>query len=143
MNLNKASIIGNLTKDPVVRQLPSGQSVASFSVATNYVWREPKTRNKKETTEFHNVVAWGKLGEICGQYLKKGGKVYIEGRLQTRFWTDKSNNKKSRTEIVADDLIMLGHVSSKKDEVNESKKEVELAKEEISLENVPVEEPVQ
>ncbi len=142
MNLNKASIIGNLTKDPVMRTLPSGQTVTTLSVATNHIWREPKTHNKKESTEYHNVVAWGKLGEICGQYLKKGGKVYIEGRLQTRFWSDKSGSRRSRTEIIADDLIMLGHVSSKKDEAGESKKQEELAKEEISLQNVPAEEPV-
>ncbi|MDD5566850.1 MAG: single-stranded DNA-binding protein [Patescibacteria group bacterium] len=141
MNLNKASIIGNLTKDPVIRTLPSGQNMASFSVATNYVWRDLKSREKKETTEFHNVVAWGKLGEICGQYLKKGAKIYLEGRLQTRFWADKSGNRRSRTEIIADNVIMLGHLGSKKVEQDEAKKQEVLAKEEVSLQEVPVEEP--
>ncbi|MDP3964126.1 MAG: single-stranded DNA-binding protein [bacterium] len=140
MNLNKASIIGNLTKDPVSRTLPSGQSITTFSVATNHVWRD-KSQNKKESTEFHNVVAWGKLGEICGQYLKKGGKVYVEGRLQTRNWEDsKTKVRKSRTEIVADELIMLGHVSSKKDEQNDSIRQETLAREEVNAEELPVEE---
>lgn len=141
MNLNKASLIGNLTAEPIGRTLPSGQTVTSFTVATNYVWRDTKSKEKKESTEFHSVVAWGKLGEICQQYLKKGSKVYVEGRLQTRFWTDaKSNVRRSRTEVIADDLIMLGHLGSKKEEENEQQKQQALAKEEVTLQEVPVEE---
>ncbi|MBU0706862.1 single-stranded DNA-binding protein [Patescibacteria group bacterium] len=139
MNLNKASIIGNLTRDPESRKLPSGQTITTLGVATNHVWRDAKSQEKKKSVEFHNVVAWGKLGEICAQYLRKASKVYVEGRLQTRTWEDKSGAKKNRTEIVADDLIMLGHLSAKKDEQNEAKKEEELAKEEVSMEEVPVE----
>lgn len=106
MNLNKAMIIGNLTRDPEVRTTPSGDSVVSFSVATNFVWKD-KDGNKQEKPEFHNVVAWRKLAEIIGQYLKKGSKVYIEGRLQTRNWEDQNGIKRYRTEIITDNMIML------------------------------------
>ena len=106
MDLNKAMIIGRLTRDPEVRTTPSGQNVASFSIATNLVWTD-KSGQKQEKVEFHNIVAWRKLADICGQYLKKGGKVYIEGRLQTRDWTGQDGNKRNRTEIVADNMIML------------------------------------
>lgn len=106
MNLNKAMIIGNLTRDPEVRTTPSGQTVASFSVATSRRWTD-KEGQQKEQTEFHNIVAWRKLAEIVGQYIKKGSKVYVEGYLQTRSWEDQQGVKKYRTEIVADNLIML------------------------------------
>ncbi|HLD27976.1 MAG TPA: single-stranded DNA-binding protein, partial [Patescibacteria group bacterium] len=106
MNLNKAMIIGNLTRDPEVRTTPSGQSVVNFSVATNFTWTD-ETGKKQERAEFHNVVAWRKLAEIIGQYLKKGSKIYVEGRLQTRSWDDQSGVKRYRTEIVADNMIML------------------------------------
>ncbi len=106
MNLNKAMIIGNLTRDPEVRTTPQGTSVASFSVATNFVWNDANGQ-KQEKAEYHNVVAWRKLADIIGQYLKKGSKVYIEGRLQTRDWTGQDGVKRYRTEIVADNMIML------------------------------------
>lgn len=106
MNLNKAMIIGNLTRDPEVRNTPSGAAVASFSVATNLVWKDAAGQ-KQEKVEFHNIVAWRKLGEICGQYLRKGSKVYIEGRLQTRDWVGQDGVKRYRTEIIADNMIML------------------------------------
>lgn len=106
MNLNKAMIIGNLTRDPEVRTTPTGTSVASFSVATSFVWNDANGQ-KQEKSEFHNIVAWRKLAEIIGQYLKKGSKVYIEGRLQTRDWTGQDGVKRYRTEIVADNMIML------------------------------------
>ena len=113
MDLNKAMIIGNITRDPEVRTTPAGQTVANFSVATNLVWTD-QSGQKQEKVEFHNVVAWRKLAEIVGQYLKKGGKVYIEGRLQTRNWDDKETSKKMyRTEIVADNLIMLDRAGSR------------------------------
>lgn len=107
MNLNKALIIGNLTRDPEVRTTPAGQTVTSFSVATSRKWTDKKDGQQKEQTEFHNIVAWRKLAEIVGQYLKKGSKVYVEGYLQTRSWDDQQGVKKYRTEIVADNLIML------------------------------------
>jgi len=106
MNLNKAMIIGNLTRDPELRNTPSGVAVASFSVATNQVWND-QNGQKQERVEFHNIVVWRKLAEICGQYLKKGSKIYIEGRLQTRDWVGQDGVKRYRTEIVADNMIML------------------------------------
>lgn len=107
MNLNKAMVIGNLTRDPEVRNTPNGQTVASFAVATNLVWTDASGQ-KQEKVEFHNIVAWRRLAEICGQYLKKGSKVYIEGRLQTRDWTGQDGVKRYRTEIVTENMIMLG-----------------------------------
>ncbi|NMB48208.1 single-stranded DNA-binding protein [Candidatus Kuenenbacteria bacterium] len=106
MNLNRAMLIGNLTRDPEVRTTPSGTAVASFSIATNQVWTDP-SGNRQEKAEFHNIVAWRKLAEICGQYLHKGSKVYVEGRLQTRSWDDQTGNKRYITEIVIDNMIML------------------------------------
>lgn len=106
MNLNKAMLIGNLTRDPEVRTTPQGTSVASFSVATNFVWTD-QSGQKQEKAEYHNVVAWRKLADIVGQYLKKGSKVYIEGRLQTRDWTGQDGVKRYRTEIIAENMIML------------------------------------
>ncbi|MEA2088636.1 MAG: single-stranded DNA-binding protein [Patescibacteria group bacterium] len=111
MDLNKAMIIGRLTRDPDVRTIPSGQTVASFSVATNLTWMD-QSGQKQEKVEFHNVVAWRKLAEICGQYLKKGKKVYIEGRLQTRDWVGQDDVKRYRTEIVAINMIMLDRVEN-------------------------------
>ncbi|MBI4713671.1 single-stranded DNA-binding protein [Candidatus Uhrbacteria bacterium] len=105
-SLNRAAILGNLTRDPEMRQIPSGQKVCTLGVATNRQWNDPAGQ-KQEATEFHNVVAWGRLAEICGQYLTKGKKVYIEGRLQTREWEGQDGIKRYRTEIVAENLIML------------------------------------
>jgi single-strand DNA-binding protein len=107
MDLNKVMIIGRLTRDPELRTIPSGQNVASFSVATSQQWKDASGQLQSRT-EYHNVVAWRKLADIVGQYLKKGKQVYIEGRLQTRSWDDQSGNKKYRTEIIADNMIMLG-----------------------------------
>ncbi len=101
MYLNKAIIIGNLTRDPEMRALPSGIQVCSFSVATNRVWKD-KEGNKKEQADFHNIVVFGRQAETAGQYLKKGQSVLVEGRIQTRSWDDKDGQKKYRTEIVAD-----------------------------------------
>lgn len=106
MSLNRAQIIGNTTRDPEIRSTNNGQSVANFSVATNAQWTDAQGQ-KQERTEFHNIVAWGKLGEICGQYLGKGRKVYVEGRLQTREWETPEGQKRQRTEIVADNVILL------------------------------------
>lgn len=106
MDLNKATIIGRLTRDPEVRTTPQGATVTSFGVATNFVWSDQQGQ-KQEKVEFHNIVAWRKLAEICGQYLRKGSKIYIEGRLQTREWDGQDGNKRQRTEIVAENMIML------------------------------------
>ena len=106
MSLNRAQLIGNLTRDPEMKQIPSGQVVASFGIATNFTWKDA-SGERQTKTEFHNIVVWGKLAEICGQYLKKGAKVFIEGRIQTRDWEGEDGVKRYRTEINADNMIML------------------------------------
>jgi len=105
-SLNRATIIGNLTRDPELRSTPNGTSVCSFGVATNRSWSD-KEGQKQEEVEYHNVVAWGRLAEICSQYLAKGRKVYIEGRLRTRDWEGQDGAKKQRTEIIVESMIML------------------------------------
>jgi single-strand DNA-binding protein len=106
MSLNRVQLIGNITRDPELRQIPGGSTVASFSIATNFSWTD-SSGQKQEKVEFHNITAWRKLAEICGQYLHKGSKVYLEGRIQTRDWEAEDGTKKYRTEIVADNMIML------------------------------------
>jgi len=106
MNLNKAMIIGNVVRDPETRTTPNGKTVSNFAIATNYTWTDA-AGNKQEKAEFHNIVVWGKLAEICNQYLSKGRKVYIEGRLQTRDWEGQDGVKRYRTEIIADNMILL------------------------------------
>ncbi len=102
MNFNKAFILGNLTRDPELRQLPSGQAVTTFGVATNRFYRDASGQ-RQQTVEFHNVVTWSRLAEIASQYLKKGSLVFIEGRIQTRSWQDQnSGQKRFRTEIIAE-----------------------------------------
>jgi single-strand DNA-binding protein len=106
--INKVILIGRLGQDPEVRYTPSGVAVANFSIATSEEWTEKDSGEKKERTEWHRIVAWRRLGEICGEYLSKGRQVYIEGRLQTRSWEDRDGNKKYTTEIVASDVQFLG-----------------------------------
>ena len=96
LNLNKAMLIGNLTRDPEARTTPDGTPVTTFSIATNFRWTDAQG-NKQERAEFHNIVAWRKLAEICGQYLKKGARTYVEGRIQTRSWDDQQGTKRYRT----------------------------------------------
>ncbi len=106
--LNKVILIGNLGRDPEVRSTPSGQAVASFTLATSRRWKD-KSGQRQEQTEWHNIVVWGRQAEVAGQYLTKGKQVYVEGRLQTRSWDDKqTGEKKYRTEIVCDNFQMLG-----------------------------------
>ena len=112
-SLNRAQLIGNVTRDPEVK-MAGTQKVATFGVATNFSWTD-QAGQKKEKVEFHNVVAWRRLAEICEQYVKKGTKVYIEGRIQTRDWEGEDGVKRYRTEIVIDNMIMLdkkGSISS-------------------------------
>ncbi|MGE5255689.1 MAG: single-stranded DNA-binding protein [Hyphomicrobiales bacterium] len=106
--INKVIIIGRLGNDPEVRYTPSGAAVAKFSVATSDEWKDKNSGEKKERTEWHRVTAWGKLGEICGEYLAKGRQVYVEGRLQTSSYEDKDGVKRYSTEIVASDVQFLG-----------------------------------
>lgn len=107
MDLNKVMLIGRLTRDPEARTTPQGVAVTSFSIATGRVWKDDQG-NQKENTEFHNIVAWRRLAEICAQYLTKGKQIYIEGHLQTRSWEGQDKQKRYRTEVVADNMIMLG-----------------------------------
>ncbi|MDD4289656.1 MAG: single-stranded DNA-binding protein [Patescibacteria group bacterium] len=139
MDLNKATIIGRLTADPESRTTPNGQTVVTLTVATNYTWNDANGQ-KQEKAEFHNIVAWRKLAEIIAQYLKKGSKVYFEGRLQTRSWEDQNGNKKYRTEIIADNMIMLdsrgGDSLPTKDNTPDAKTS-EADEEEINIEDIP------
>lgn len=106
MDLNRAQIIGNVTRDPEARSTPSGQQVCNFGIATNMQWTDTQGQ-KQQRAEFHNVVAWGKLADICRQYLAKGRRVFVEGRLQTREWEGQDGSKRRTTEIVAENLILL------------------------------------
>jgi single-strand DNA-binding protein len=105
--INKVILIGNLGNDPEVKYLPSGGAVANFTVATSESWTDKATQQKKEETEWHKIVIYGKLAEIAGEYLRKGSKVYLEGKLKTRKWQDKDGVERYTTEIVANELQML------------------------------------
>ncbi|HCM37835.1 MAG: Single-stranded DNA-binding protein [Candidatus Gottesmanbacteria bacterium GW2011_GWB1_43_11] len=105
-SLNKVMLIGNLTRDPELRYTPSGTAVCSFGLATNRAWTT-EGGEKKEETEFHRIVSWNKLAELCSQLLTKGRKVFVEGRLQTRSWTGQDGAQRTSTEIVIDDMIIL------------------------------------
>ena len=106
--VNKVIIIGNLGNDPDMRYMPSGEAVANLSIATSETWTDRNTGEKREKTEWHRVVAFRKLAEIIGQYCKKGDQIYIEGKLQTRKWADKNGQDHYTTEIIADQMQMLG-----------------------------------
>lgn len=110
--VNKVFLIGRLGQDPEVRYTPNGGAVANFSLATSESWND-KSGQKQEKTEWHRIVVWGKLGELCGQYLSKGRQAFIEGRLQTREWVDKEGQKKYTTEIVANNVQFLGSPGEK------------------------------
>ena len=127
--VNKAILIGRLGKDPEVRYTPSGTAVANFSIATSEEWKDKESGEKQERTEWHRIVAWRRLGEICGEYLHKGSQVFIEGRLQTRDWEDRDGNKRYTTEIIALNMQMLDRPSRE-------------GKADSSEEKYPVEEPV-
>jgi len=129
-SVNKVILVGNLGTEPEIRYTPSGSAVANFSLATHDQWTG-KDGQKEEKTEWHKIVAWGRLGEICGEYLKKGSQVYIEGRIQTRSWEDRDGNKRYTTEIHAFVMQMLGSASKK--ESGEAKSPAE---------RFPVEEPI-
>ncbi|MBS12577.1 MAG: single-stranded DNA-binding protein [Gemmatimonadetes bacterium] len=105
--VNKVILIGNVGSDPELKYTNNGAGVSNFSVATNESWMDKNTNERQERTEWHRIVAWGRLAEICNQYLRKGSKVYIEGRLQTRSWEDQNGQKRYTTEIVAAEMQML------------------------------------
>ena len=144
MDLNKVQLIGNITQDIELKQTPTGQNVCSFSVATNRSWVDT-TGIKQDAAEFHNIVLWGKLAEIAGQYLHKGKKVYIEGRLQTRSWEAQDGTKRYKTEIVGENMIMLdgskgGDTASSggyESSTPSIKKSTPKKEEEISIEDIP------
>jgi len=119
--MNKAIIVGHLGADPEVRQSQNGIAIANFNVATTSKWKD-RDGQQQEQTEWHRIVVFGRLGEVCGQYLHKGAKVYIEGRIQTRQWDDRDGNKRYTTEIVAGEMTMLDsrqNISARSDRVIE------------------------
>ena len=118
-SVNKVILIGNLGKDPEVRHLESGVGVANFSIATSENYKDRKTGERVTQTEWHNVVLWRGLADVAEKYLKKGDKIYIEGKLRTRTWQDQQGNNRYTTEIVADNLTMLGKSSDKNTTNNE------------------------
>lgn len=150
-SLNRAQVIGNLTRDPELKSLPSGQSVCSFAVATNRRWKD-KDGNNQESTQYHEISVWGKLGELASQMLSKGKKVYVEGRLETSSWEATDGAKRSQTRIVAENFIPLtprdnvsgfdvaGAISEDAAEPkskDKSPKKDEAPAEEINLDDIP------
>lgn len=145
-SLNKVQLIGNLTAEPEVRETPNGQKVATFSVATNRSWKD-QSGVKQEEVEFHNVVAWRFLADIAEQYMHKGKKVYVEGYLKTRSWDDTTGVKRYKTEIVADNVILLSTGGGREEasasyddtavEAPKSKKSTPKPEEEITIEDIP------
>lgn len=113
-SLNRSQLIGNVTRDPELRTTSGGQTVCSFSVATNRSWTD-NSGQRQEKADFHNIVAWGKLAEIVGQYVKKGRKIYVEGRSQTRDWEGEDGQKRYRTELVAENVILLDRAGAPED----------------------------
>jgi single-strand DNA-binding protein len=109
MDLNKVSLIGDMVRDVETATLRNKTHVARFSLATLYAWQDPKTKARKEAVDFHSCIAWGKLGDIVQQYVKKGSKLYVEGRLRNRVYIARDGSRRSTVEIVVDNLIMLGH----------------------------------
>ena len=147
MNLNKVFILGRLTADPQLRTTPSGQSVASFGVATNRVWKD-KAGAKQKDVEFHNIVAWGRQAEIINQFLLKGGLVFIEGRIQTRTWQDQQGQSRKTTEIICENMQLgprqgdgnkpFSRQDSGTDEaVKEDLPEIDIGEGEIKAEDLP------
>jgi single-strand DNA-binding protein len=137
MNYNKAIIIGNVVADPEVRTTPSGQQVCSLRVATNRVWTD-QSGTKQTKTEFHSVVLWRRLAEIASQYLRKGGMVMIEGRLETRSWDDQAGNKKYRTEIIGENMQLGPKGFSQGSSEQPNKPQQPASKNEEPKEEIPI-----
>jgi single-strand DNA-binding protein len=137
MNLNKVFLIGRLTRDPEIKNLPSGKLVCQIGLATDRFYTD-KDGKKQQETEFHNIVLFGRLAEIASQYLKKGSLLFIEGRLRTRNWQDNSGNKKSRTEIVAERIQLGPRVQKEVLPPIEEKEEIPIVEEEeININDIP------
>jgi single-strand DNA-binding protein len=113
--LNKVMLIGNLGRDPEIRYTQDGASVANFSIATTEKWKG-KDGQQQESTEWHNIVAWNKLADVCKNYLFKGSQVFIEGKIKTRTWTDREGNQKKAIDIIASNMVMLGSRGSRSDQ---------------------------
>lgn len=144
MNLNKVFLIGRLTQEPQLRTTPNGQAVCSFGLATNRINKDSKTGEVKKATEYHNIVLWRRLAEIASQYLKKGGLVLIEGRIQTRNWQDSSGNQRTKTEIVGERIQLGPRAAGKTPQVDEEKEIpseeipiIEEGSEEIDVKDIP------
>lgn len=152
-SLNRVQLIGNLTRDPELRYTPNGIAVCSFGIATNRNWTT-ESGEKKDEAEFHNIVAWNKLAELCSQFMVKGSKVFVEGRLATRSWQAQDGTQRTRTEIVISDMILLGEkktgvgqeetAKDEKDETKEAEEEKPAAEEapkeseeEVAPEDIP------
>jgi single-strand DNA-binding protein len=150
-SLNKVQLIWNVTVDPEIRQTPNGQFVANFNIATNRTWKD-SSGMKQDQSEFHSIVIWGKLAEIVQQYVTKGKKIYIEGRIQTRSWEDQTGQKRYKTEIVADNIILLGNPGGKSEDFGDTnfgswddedvspvktKRVTPKAEQEINIEDIP------
>lgn len=147
MDLNKAQVIGRITQEVELKQTPNGQNVTSFSIATNRNWTD-SSGMKQEQVEFHNIVLWWKLAEIAGQYVRKGSKLFLEWRLQTRSWEAQDGTKRYRTEIVGENMIMLdnksdnnsGEYQNYAESTNDTpavKRSTPKQEEEISVEDIP------
>ena len=138
-SLNKVMLIGNLTRDPELRYTPSGTAVCSFRVATNRSWTPSDGSERKEETEFHRIVTWNKLAELCSQLLTKGRKVYIEGRLQTRSWDTPEGERRYATEIVAEDMVLLDsrRTSEEKSESQSETSKSEETEQKVKKEPIP------
>jgi len=119
-SVNKVMLLGNLGRDPEVRTFPNGDSVCNFSIATSTSWKDKNSGEKKEKTEWHNIVMYRKLAEIAGEYLKKGSSVFVEGSLQTRKWQTKEGQDRYTTEVVADTMQMIGGKDNRNSPPNES-----------------------
>lgn len=135
-SLNKVMLIGNLTRDPNLRYTPNSTAVASFGIATNRSWTPADGGDKQERVDFHNVVAWSKLAEICGQLLHKGDKVFVEGRIQTRDWKTESGEVRKVTEIVIDNMMLLSNRGGKfagGEETEETEEAGEKVTEEVAV----------
>jgi len=132
-SLNRVQLIGNLTRDPELRYTPQGTAVCSFSIATNRSWTTD-TGEKKDEADFHRIVAWNKLAELCSQFLSKGRKVYVEGRLTTRNWTAQDGGQRSTTEVVISDMILLDSAGNRapKEESGEEYTDVEQSEPELA-----------
>lgn len=133
MDLNKVMFIGNIVNDPEMRSTSNGQNVTSFRVATNRRWKNQSTGEYSEDSQFHNIVAWGKLAEICSQYMNKGMKVYIEGRLTHRSWDDNQGQKRYSTEVVAENAIMLTRKGAPVDQGDSSQPTPSKSQDEMSV----------